>query len=184
MSYLSPVSFLQLSLCLVLVKYSGNTHWMNSWLTGHSGAEFGVWLLNVVNLDHHDHQLAIMWSLWFYLRTTEQIFRPVCHLYPSAVCSCIFVNDVNNALKEVVLNVSFFIGQIAFPMISLHLLASLSAQHFLTGLSKWIGIFLLDSLFFQINLQFPLKKIRKLYLWIIIYNKLCCLPYYSFKIAN
>lgn len=85
----------------------------------------------------------------------EQIFRPLCHLYPSVVCNCIFVNDVNNALKEVVLNVSFFIGQITFAIISLHLLASLNAQHFLTGLSKWIGIFLLRSLFFQINLQFP-----------------------------
>lgn len=62
MSYLSPVSILQLSLCLMHVKYSGNTHWM------HSGAEFGVWLLNVLNLDHQDHQITIRWSLWFYLR--------------------------------------------------------------------------------------------------------------------
>ena len=138
-------------LCMLSIQET-----LTEWTVGlQARAEFGVWLLNVMYLDHHDHQITVGWPLCFYLRTAEQIFRLLCHLYLSVVCSCIFVNDVNNALKEVVLNVSFFIGQITFPVISLHLLASLSAQHFLVGLSKCICIFLLHSLFFQTNLQFP-----------------------------
>lgn len=164
-SYLSPVSLIQLTLCLMCVKYSGNTYWMNNWLKGHSGAEFGIWLPNVTYLDHRDHQTTIrcLFDILFLSENCRTVFQAVSSFLSFSSLQFYFCEWCKQCTKWSCVKCFLFQWPNYLPSAWLHLLASWSANHFLTGLSQWILIFLHLLLSFSRQIIGFHKKINKLY---------------------